>query len=128
MSDKHTASSPYAEFGRTITALRAKQKWSLREAAKAIGGIGHSRLQDFERAVDPHSAIPTRPTEDQIRRMARAYQVDPGPLLRLAGYSAIGRLDEWEELLIIKARKLDDSQRGVLMKYTDSLLSADPPN
>ena len=81
-------------------------------------------MQDFERGEDPHSARPTRPSEEQVRRMAKVYGVEPAPLLRLAGYSSIGQLAPWEEELILYMRSLPEEGRRRLVSQLASLLEA----
>lgn len=105
--------------------LRTERGWSLRRAAGSIGEIKHSRLQDFERAADPHSARPTRPSEDQLRRIAKVYGTDPLPLLRLAGYSCVGPLEPWEEDLVLKARQLKPTQRAALVAAVNDWAAGD---
>ena len=114
-SDKQQ--KPYEALGQHLLELRLQHGWSLRRAAKEIGGISHSRLQDFERGQDPHSAIPTRPTEDQIRRIAKAYRVSKTMLLRLAGYSSVGPLSEWEETVVSVFRELNAESQKALLDY-----------
>lgn len=123
-SDKERPPTPYSELGRALLQLRTERGWSLRRAAAMIGDIKHSRLQDFERGADPHSARPTRPTEEQIRAIAKAYGTDPTPLLRLAGYVSIGPLEPWEEDLVIRARALPEHAREGVVEYLTKLAEA----
>jgi transcriptional regulator with XRE-family HTH domain len=117
-----TSDNPYRELGSYLLKLRQEKGWSLRRAAQEIGVLSHSRLQDFERGQDPHSAIPTRPTEAQLARMAKVYEVPVVHLLRLAGYSAVGPLSEWEEELILLTRALSDEQREQVLEYIGRLM------
>lgn len=114
--------NPYIALGKHLSELRSHQGWSLRRASQQIGGLSHSRLQDFERGTDPHSGIPTRPSEDQICRIARAYRVQPELLLVLAGYSPVGRLDEFEGRLIRMARLLNEGEKKALLDYLENLI------
>ena len=117
MSDKS-----FVELGNQLSALRDKKGWSLRRAAQEIGGIGHNRLRDFERCQDPHSGQATRPTEDQLRRMAQVYDAPVRELLRLGGYSGVGPLSEWEEELVLLTRTLTDEQRVKVMDFAGSFM------
>lgn len=116
-----TSDNSYHELGSHLLKLRQEKGWSLRRAAQAIGMLSHSRLQDFERGQDPHSALPTRPTEAQLARMAKVYEVPVERLLRLARYSSVGSLSEWEEELILLVRSLNDEQREKILAYIAAL-------
>ena len=112
---------PYADLGTLLLDLRTQRGWSLRRAVQEIGGLSHSRLQDFERGLDPHSAIPTRPTKDQLIRFAKAYQVEASRLYRLAGYSVVEDLTEWEEQVLVQLRNLTHSDKQQLEAFLGRL-------
>jgi transcriptional regulator with XRE-family HTH domain len=112
------------ELGAALAAARQVKGWSLRQAVREIRGVGHSRLHDFERGLHPHTGLPTQPSEGQLRRIAQVYGVPPEPLLRLAGYSAAGPLSDWEEELVLAARKLDDTERSKVIELVRSLAGA----
>lgn len=114
--------NPYVELGTALRTTRQEKGWSLRKAADAIKVVSYSRLRDFEHGEDPHSAIPTRPTEDQIRAIAKAYGCKSEPWLALAGYSTVAPMSSLEECLIQSFRRLEQCQQHQVLALVSKLV------
>ena len=115
-SYKISDQNPYEALGRRLYDLRVANGWSLRVAAKLIGGLSYNRLRDFEHGTDPHSGIPTRPNEEHLRRIAKAYKADAASLLLLAGYHAPVTREPWEDEVLQRLRSLPLDQRDRLLE------------
>lgn len=73
------------EFGNIIKNRRLELKLSLRKAAELIG-ISHNYLSIIEKAHDPRSDAPIKPTFATIKLIGDAYEMNINKLLELAGY------------------------------------------
>ncbi len=92
------------KLGEILKSKRKNElKLSLREAAELIG-ISHNYLSILEKAKDPRSNAPIRPTIDTLKLITDAYKMDINTLLPLAGYGdiVIKKNDE-EEMTTIAA-------------------------
>ncbi|WP_353096394.1 helix-turn-helix transcriptional regulator [Tissierella praeacuta] len=67
---------------------RKELKLSLRAAGELIG-ISHNYLSILEKAKDPRSNAPIKPTIDTLKLISDAYNLDINILLPLAGYTDI---------------------------------------
>lgn len=61
---------------------------SLRDAGELIG-VSHNYLSILEKAKDPRSNAPIKPTIDTLKLISDAYNLDINALLPLAGYTDI---------------------------------------
>lgn len=102
-------------FNETLYDLRREQGWSLRDAAVRIG-IRHGRLDELEKGMDNRTGRPAVPSYVTVVKIARAYDVEPDELLRLAGYEPGIELSEQERRLIEKFRGLDEGRREALLR------------
>jgi len=59
---------------------------SLRNAGELIG-ISHNYLSILEKAMDPRSAAPIKPTIDTLKLICDAYNLNINKLLSLVGYT-----------------------------------------
>lgn len=79
------------KLGKLINEKRKQMKLSLRDAADGIG-ISHNYLSIIEKASDPRSDIPIRPTIETLQLLGDYFDISISILLDLAGYnlSALG--------------------------------------
>lgn len=73
------------KLGNIIKERRLELKFSLRKAAKLIG-ISHNYLSIIEKAHDPRSNSPIKPTFETLKLISEAYGINMNELLQLAGY------------------------------------------
>ncbi|MBU5311867.1 helix-turn-helix transcriptional regulator [Tissierella carlieri] len=76
------------KLGKTLQNKRDELKLSLRDAGELIG-ISHNYLSILEKAKDPRSDAPIKPTIDTLKLISDAYKIDINILLPLAGYEDI---------------------------------------
>lgn len=91
------------DFGRFIRDQRTAMGLSLREAARRVG-LSHFRLGEIEAGLNHRTGKPTRPSWDQVERIAEAYELPVHPLLAQAGYNvgvASSLTPEEREILLL---------------------------
>lgn len=76
------------KLGEILQNKRDDLKLSLRDASELIG-ISHNYLSILEKAKDPRSDAPIKPTIDTLKLICDAYNLDINTLLPLAGYTDI---------------------------------------
>lgn len=76
------------KLGMILQSKRKDLGLSLRDAGELIG-ISHNYLSILEKAKDPRSDAPIKPTIDTLKLICDAYNLDINVLLPLAGYSDI---------------------------------------
>lgn len=106
--------SDWLALGADLKQLRVERGISLRRAAELIG-VNFTRLREWEMGVDAHTGRATRPSYDNIRRLARVYGVPAEPILRLAGYGPEPELPEDERRLLAAYRRLAASERESML-------------
>lgn len=74
------------KLGKIVSEKRKEKKLSLREAAKEIG-ISHNYLNIIEKASDPRTGKPLRPTIETIESIGESFEIPITILLDLAGYN-----------------------------------------
>lgn len=109
-------------FNETLFDLRKARGWSLRDAAIRIG-IHHARLDELEKGLDNRTGRPAIASYVTVVKLARAYEIEPDELLKLAGYEPGIELSEQERHLIEKFRAMDEAGREALIR----LLEVDGP-
>ncbi|SHJ70784.1 helix-turn-helix domain-containing protein [Paramaledivibacter caminithermalis] len=73
------------KLGNILKNRRLELKLSLRKAAELIG-ISHNYLSIIEKAHDPRSNAPIKPTFETLKLISEAYEMNINKLLVLAGY------------------------------------------
>lgn len=112
-------------FGLYIGRLRDERNLSLRQAAKRVG-VSFSRLAEWERGVDSHTAKPVTPPRQVVIDIARAYGVPADELLALAGYrTSIDPVSSEEVRLLVAFRRLPASLRDEVLTELESRASGD---
>lgn len=76
------------KLGEILKEKRDELGISLRDAGELIG-ISHNYLSILEKAMDPRSAAPIKPTIDTLKLICDAYNLDINKLLSLSGYTDI---------------------------------------
>jgi len=109
-------------------------KLSLRDAAELIG-ISHNYLSILEKAKDPRSDAPIKPTIDTLKLITDAYKMDINTLLPLAGYDDIiiknPYVEEKEKDATIpiaahfKGKEMTEEQRKRIEKFIEFTLNED---
>lgn len=79
------------KLGTAIKDRRLELKLSLRKAAE-LAGISHNYLSILEKAHDPRSNSPIKPTFETLRLISKAYKMNVNELLELAGYNEYVKL------------------------------------
>lgn len=74
------------KLGTLIKNRRLELKLSLRKAAE-LAGISHNYLSILEKAHDPRSNTPIKPTFETLKLISKAYKININELLELAGYN-----------------------------------------
>ena len=83
--------------------------------------MSFSRLGDWERGEDSHTAKLIVPPFDVVRRLARLYGVPAEGLLRHAGYAVAGDLTDDEEALLVNFRALQPEGQAELLRFSCQL-------
>lgn len=84
------------KLGEMLKTIRKELDLSLRDASNKIG-ISHNYLSILEKAKDPRSNAPIKPTIDTIKLISEAYNIDINLLLKLSGYDIyIRNIDDKE--------------------------------
>lgn len=102
--------SDWLALGADLKRLRIERGLSIRRAANLVG-VNFTRLREWENGVDAHTGRATRPSYDNLRRLARVYSVPADALLRLAGYGPEPELPEDERKLLVAYRLLPEQER-----------------
>ncbi|WP_425447782.1 helix-turn-helix domain-containing protein [Dethiothermospora halolimnae] len=99
------------KLGNLLKDKRNQMGLSLRDASKLIG-ISHNYLSIIEKAKDPRSESPIKPTIDTLKMISDAYNLNINNLLELAGY---------EDIVIEKVKYRDNNKQDV-EKIADEIL------
>jgi transcriptional regulator with XRE-family HTH domain len=114
---------PLYPIGAEILRLRQERGLSLRDVAERTG-LNYTRIREWEKGVNNANGRPVIPPFEAILKLAKAYGVKPEPLLELAGYTPLGRLDELEQKLVDRIRALSHEQRMTLLTYLENLTNS----
>ena len=119
------------KFGQLLYRKRKKLKFSLRDAAEKIS-ISHSYLSILEKANDPRSDSPIKPTIDTLKFISDAYKFDINILLDLAGYDIRMQYpkkpyqgDELIEILPDKYKELFKEQNIGYVNFAHDMMKED---
>lgn len=98
-------------LGEYLYQARQERGWSLREAAKRVESLTHSRIDEIEKMRDARTGKYFVPSYINVIRLAKAYDLPVDDLLRRAGYEPGIELtpDEWE--IVGLYRQLDPAGR-----------------
>lgn len=116
------------QLGQVLYNKRKELKISLRDAAEKLG-ISHSYLSILEKANDPRSDSPIKPTIDTLKFISEAYKLDMNDLLELSGYDI--RLqypkktyhgDELLDILPDKYRELFEEQNIGYINFAQEMM------
>lgn len=73
------------KLGNILKTKREELGLSLRDASKLVS-LSHNYLSVLEKAKDPKSNMPIKPTIDTLKLLSDGYKMDINELLVLAGY------------------------------------------
>ncbi|MEB3222239.1 MAG: helix-turn-helix transcriptional regulator [Candidatus Sericytochromatia bacterium] len=108
-------------FGSTVRRAREQRGWSLEDAARHIG-LSKSRLRELETGLSLKTRKPTRPTADNVARVARGLGLDQDHLAGLAGLGYRVVPGSSEETAILAAfRALPQPMRPVAVRVVEAL-------
>ena len=111
-------------LGAELKRLRTERGLSIRRAAVQLG-VNFTRLREWENAVDAHTGRATRPSYENLRRLARVYAVPPDALLRSAGYGPEPGLPEPERRLLSAFRLLPSAEQEAVVNEIESRVGVD---
>lgn len=111
-------------FSTHIKDRRLELHLSLKEASKRTG-IQPSRLHDLETGINSTTGKPTGPTRENIRQLARGYQLPEDYLHDLAGRPSLTPSEDDERLLLAHFRLLSPGHRAVVLSLVDDLQRLD---
>ena len=111
-------------FIAAIKSRRAELQLSLKEASRRTG-IHPSRLHDLEQGRSSTTGKPTSPTRDNIKRLAKGYQLSEEFLLDLAGRPQLDAATAEERRLLSHFRGLAPAHRHAVLVLVDELYRMD---
>lgn len=111
-------------FSDVIRARRAELLLSLKEASKRTG-IQPSRLHDLEQGRSSTTGKPTSPTRDNIKRLAKGYQLSEEFLLDIVGRPQLDAATAEERRLLSHFRALVPGHRHAVLTLVDELYRMD---
>lgn len=110
------------KLGNIIKNRRLELKLSLRKAAELIG-ISHNYLSIIEKAHDPRSNAPIKPTFETLKLISEAYEININKLLELAGYyeyiKSAKEIYTAEELAKLVPKEYQDAFKKLSMKQIE---------
>lgn len=114
------------KLGKILKEKRDSLNLSLRVAGEKIG-ISHNYLSIIEKAKDPRSDAPIRPTIDTLKLISDAYNMDINDILPLAGYEDIIIYKSGDEYDIAQDNNLirDGADTFENSKYSTELTKKD---
>ncbi len=92
------------KLGNILKNKREELGLSLRDASKLVS-LSHNYLSVLEKAKDPKSNMPIKPTIDTLKLLSDGYKMDINELLVLAGYDF--------EIVHKEKPKLDESIKTI---------------
>lgn len=111
------------KLGKILKEKREELHLSLRKASELIG-VSHTYLSNLEKAIDPRSNVPVRPTIDTLKLISSAYKMDVNKLVELAGYDFL--IDEKNKNDSITYSKEDmEIAERIMKKIVDKKIHLD---
>ncbi|WP_168198310.1 helix-turn-helix domain-containing protein [Crassaminicella thermophila] len=75
------------KLGHLLQTKRKELNLSIRKASELIG-ISHTYLSNLEKANDPRSGAPVKPTLETLKLISNAYKIDLNVLMDISGYAS----------------------------------------
>jgi len=99
------------KLGKLLKERREEKRLTLRGAAEKLG-LSHSYLSTIEKAKDPRTGLPIKPSIETLESIVSLYEMDFGNVLELAGYTI-----DLDNLYGISKEELPDALREIGVEY-----------